>query len=732
MLSLFSSPSPPQHTVAVLPDEAPKDNSAIERRLSLLEAKSVEQEVALASVTNECRCLRAHAELLEARLESSMAGFQAKVSKAIVDITTAAPSHAPKHVEAHVKEKDEAYDIYNTLDFIHTEKTGFGTSIWDATFFIGYSEVGCLGSVYLFLLFLLNGFIQGVFLWVVERLGSDITDDETLDQLLRWRFDVAHSLSQVGARETSLVARVCSGMSLNVASGQAGLIGLIDQYIPRDSDLDGWSRSIGPILCVLALLIWFLVCMKEFDRVESLGQAILHAPAGSQTILHISDHEDGLELVCMTCCRKLVIMLVLLVRLSMSGVLLVFGLIYLSNTFQLESIILNAVALEIVLNVDEIIFEGLVPIHLKNFLCSVQPIKVNRSCQVSGLNFYAPLRFILVGLLLILAFAWQIAPNVEVLDDARDVVCSGHLDFVYAEPLAPPFFAWSHTLPGGSRVTSAGSRLKDYNPKTWREKAIRDIILSKDPEGLDISAQFIPILEYTKGSLSELSRQGSQEASAGLNALCEDAGSADVRTWEMDNIMDRIGNRSIGPVCAANGPWHEACNQDTLFGQIARLYCASLCQCGQPHKSQVIPDKGCAIDCDDMAAPYRRYRNCSDMTNFQLNNRFPEDYYNVNDCTNQPCRLNSHWTELVNNFESATQLYTPSLRQRAVTIMGRLRNSGCSAVAQIRQEGTNLCSEVSLFPGYQAFTFYCPIACQCAQHQAGYCPTGPNRCTTDR
>jgi len=272
-------------------------------------------------------------------------------------------------------------------------------------------------------------------------------------------------------------------------------------------------------------------------------------------------------------------------------------------------------------------------------------------------------------------------------------------------------------------VTSPGSKLKEYPPQTWREKAMKFIILSKDPEDSDVASTFVPVLANSRGSLMELAQYDSQWASPRINPKCEDVGSTggitDLKPWERSNIMDKLGDHSIGPACAANGPWQDACYKDTFFGQLARLYCPQMCSCSQPQKPQVLGDKGCPDACAEPAGAIRLYRTCNDMTMYQLNNSFPEDFQN---CATPPCRLSSYWKELVDNFQAATDNYSPLLKQRAVDISSRLRARGCFAVNTLSQKGTDLCSEVSLFPGYQAFRFYCPQACQCSQYRSSHCP----------
>jgi len=441
-------------------------------------------------------------------------------------------------------------------------------------------------------------------------------------------------------------------------------------------------------------------------------------------MVEITDGDDGLELTVMSIQRKVFIMLMLFTRLVISGVVLVFGLVYFSNTFRLEDIILNVLALELVLNAHVLIFQGLAPFQLKNFMGSLHPITTVHWAEVtlcgrkvSGIDVHAQLRFITMALLLIFFFFSQVVPNIQGLNNARDILCSGRLDFAYADTLSPPYFAYSHTkLLPDSMVTSPGIKLKEYEPQTWRETAMKSIILDEVADDSDVATTHVKMLGYTKGSLKDLVAHDVQWASGKINPKCEDVGSTALRPWELNNIMDKLGNRSIGQPCKADGPWQDACYKDTFFGQLARLYCSELCGCGQPSMPQVKADKGCPTPCNNRAQAILRYRRCKDMTAYHLRTRFPEDFQN---CANRPCRLTSYWTELTNNFVVATDTRR---KQMALTISSRLRTEGCAAVSSLSQEGTDLCSQVSVFPGYEVFRMYCPQACQCSQDRTRYCP----------
>ena len=112
-------------------------------------------------------------------------------------------------------------------------------------------------------------------------------------------------------------------------------------------------------------------------------------------------------------------------RVAIAGLLLLYGTRYLAYTAGIEDLLLNAVALEFVIAVDDLMFEALVPMHVKlvvefTGLASLGPPKTYH-----GLGARSAVTFLYVIVSLIVARSSLIVPQYDILLDATDALCAG-------------------------------------------------------------------------------------------------------------------------------------------------------------------------------------------------------------------------------------------------------------------------------------------------------------------
>jgi hypothetical protein len=120
-----------------------------------------------------------------------------------------------------------------------------------------------------------------------------------------------------------------------------------------------------------------------------------------------------------------------LVRIVMAGFLTYQGTQYLVYTIAIEELLLNAVALEFVISLDELIFESLAPAHTKRVNSRVIGFRLPTK-NWSGVDG----RMILAFALVVAQLAWGInnylIPQLSVLESVKSAICGGDRDFVYA------------------------------------------------------------------------------------------------------------------------------------------------------------------------------------------------------------------------------------------------------------------------------------------------------------
>ena len=205
-------------------------------------------------------------------------------------------------------------------------------------------------------LLLLNMITQIGFVVVVRhRMLEDVLQPDQLSELLRFRTNVAHDVRYadlVGGR--SMARQVCSeDDSLQWANMQTGVIADLNDYI-----------SIGPILAMLAIGCWLSTTLRELFNITGFLSAIHRYPSGEITVIAPGEDGDSGSVVItqMSKFRKVMLFIfVALPRLVVAVSLALTGTKYLANTLSLADLILNAVALAFILDLDELVESAFMP-----------------------------------------------------------------------------------------------------------------------------------------------------------------------------------------------------------------------------------------------------------------------------------------------------------------------------------------------------------------------------------
>ena len=135
-------------------------------------------------------------------------------------------------------------------------------------------------------------------------------------------------------------------------AGQATLLDQIDAFLGIIQPLD---MSLGILLCMLCILLWCLYLCNEFQAIGLSLEAILQVPRRAYTSFDHGRFET------MSYWRFASYCLARLTRGVIAGFLLYAGILWLGNTTSITDLMLNAVALGAVLDVDEMFFAALMP-----------------------------------------------------------------------------------------------------------------------------------------------------------------------------------------------------------------------------------------------------------------------------------------------------------------------------------------------------------------------------------
>jgi hypothetical protein len=392
-------------------------------------------------------------------------------------------------------------------------------SLWEAALLVGAPDTSLGDAATTVGLLVLMVATQLIFLYVAAQLGHDkAITAETVSEFRKFRVEIAHDVQYYdAARGVSLARKVCSEMAYNeVAASQVDQFAVLKTYAGMQDRL--WPQ--GVLLCIIALLVWTFTIVGQILKTGMTLYSVLRMDAGpARTAWGV-----GLQLM----------------RLCICCVLAWYGGLYLVHTPGIGDLILNAVALEIVLQIDELIFAALGSWRLKRLVgATALP-----ACVPSYAVLAPPVlgAFAFVAALLVA----HVQPQRELFVKARDALCAGELDFIYASDAAG-IVAWAHTP--GARV----DRLEDRN---YPDGGDADADLTMD-DNMDWSFR-----EFTVQTvLRQLGRDHFIGVDAAGNATCYH----DCYLWDEDYPENPLGSNPAAPACclatktrlpvAAGGSW---------------------------------------------------------------------------------------------------------------------------------------------------------------------------------
>ena len=107
---------------------------------------------------------------------------------------------------------------------------------------------------------------------------------------------------------------------------------------------------------------------------------------GGGTSLKYDAEEGKLQIVNISRTRFWFTVAVSLLRVVIAGQLCYYGILYVGYTLQVEELLLNAVALEFIISVDEALFESLMPRAIKQFYDRLRPLRLPAFTSYRGVD----------------------------------------------------------------------------------------------------------------------------------------------------------------------------------------------------------------------------------------------------------------------------------------------------------------------------------------------------------
>eukprot|EP00929_Paragymnodinium_shiwhaense_P053893 TRINITY_DN27018_c0_g1_i1.p1 TRINITY_DN27018_c0_g1~~TRINITY_DN27018_c0_g1_i1.p1 ORF type:complete len:733 (-),score=100.18 TRINITY_DN27018_c0_g1_i1:859-3057(-) len=293
--------------------------------------------------------------------------------------------------------------------------------MWDATLlfdvkFLGRSLMLKLSGIMLLYLMVLATFLAVVF----TRFGDNDFDEDGVAELSLWRTQEGHSLHQM-ANGRSLVSRLCSGdPSLAIAARQADSWEAVTTYLGDESYFNGAGMSLA------ALVVWMLILGREVKRILRFAFGV--QAVKRDFVTRIIQDGEAVTIASLGSAHLVFICVAASLRVGSALVLMYAGTLFIVHEVGLEEILLNCAALEIVLTLDQLVFEVLVPEGLIRVVDKTVPLRYKRTATVKSLSLFARVGFVTMAILVgpgRLFLFWQD------LERVKSTMCGGELNFVY-------------------------------------------------------------------------------------------------------------------------------------------------------------------------------------------------------------------------------------------------------------------------------------------------------------
>ncbi|CAE7353229.1 serS [Symbiodinium sp. CCMP2592] len=584
-------------------------------------------------------------------------------------------------------EPNEAVAKDECVDWVPLEPVAFLESTWNLVLVMGFTDAGWLDIIIACLLLIASAGLQIAFSIILlspDFLGQPF--ESHIQSAESWRVGVAHDYRHMDLAQTSLVSRVCNkDPSLIVSTSQATLLDQIDAFLGL---LQPLNVSLGILLCMLCILLWCLYLCNEFRAIGLSLEAILQVPRRAYTTF---DHG---RFTTMSYWRFAGYCLARLTRGVIAGLLLYAGILWLGNTTSITDLMLNAVALGAVLDVDEMFFAALMPKKIQIKIQDLEAIKINYTRARSQIESVL-LLLIMCGLML---WPWfhLVEPLGNHMLEVNRTLCGGNQDFVVG-------INSNQGITVGRETTMFG----DASNLSLIEIAVSDLAF-RELENASYSSRYI--LMPQEATDFENKRTELMSAAAALILDCSDFDLYYVEGQPTtNNYAPYWYNTAPGlgfPQNSSCQDMKDYCNNED--GELLRLTCGVTCGCAEPSTNPWfrVVERGCSKKCIDEMQVVIDETNCTDAP---VDSAYWQTFW-------------QDYPTIISNFLGERN--TSKIDELRV-FANHMRTEGCSALGNSSYQYEEL-TQTSFCAGHSQIwaplSILCPNTC-CEGEDGEFCPS---------
>jgi len=199
----------------------------------------------------------------------------------------------------------------------------------------------------------------------------------------------------------------------------------------------------------IVILLWVLLIIREFRTTERLLRDICGMPGCSTRAEMCKETDDSVMVVALTpCIKALVIIIVVVPKFLICAALMTLGCQWLTATTSFTDLVMNSIAMEFVTEIDNSLFETLLPVSHRNQVAEINFVKYRKKPVGAGSRskeFEGFLRSA-VYLVIALAFVFSYYAVIQTvlpsnLTDLKEL-CVEQLSSA-ATPVCPGALPWS-------------------------------------------------------------------------------------------------------------------------------------------------------------------------------------------------------------------------------------------------------------------------------------------------
>lgn len=244
----------------------------------------------------------------------------------------------------------------------------FHLTVWDASILLGHPLINAFANCFLLIGLVTNICLQCLFCWIVSSLPSDLNDytDGSVAAFHVWRDSASWSTVDI----------FCS----------------FNETVPR-ADFHAWNilqdatkytattlqaAQHGPLLCVIVLIAWTLNICKIIRIAVDFMVAVQGVYEKDSKVMLLEQHLQRYTISHIPASRVSWALFLGTLQVAISMVLLVVGGLWLATTTRSSDLVLNAVALSYIMEIDELIFFTVVPRQVHDVISNLEPLPCNR------------------------------------------------------------------------------------------------------------------------------------------------------------------------------------------------------------------------------------------------------------------------------------------------------------------------------------------------------------------